>query len=250
MVPHPAPTPPSSQEPPAPPAPQHPHILIIGAGITGLLLAQALKAHAIPFTVYERDPSASHRGAGWGLTLHWALPASLALLPASLAARLPCTYVNPAASAAGEDGNFLLLDLRSGEVMWRVPPSRRIRVRREGLREVLMQGVDVRWGKRVVDVKVMGEEVVALFADGMAAEGSLVVGCDGVRSRVRRVVCPDAYQNHELPVRLLGVSVVYPAEKVESMRALDPFFLQAADPKTDVFFWFSCQSSPSHPLVS
>lgn len=54
------------------------HILIIGAGITGLALAQALRKRnqenpsrkPITFSIYERDAYALARGAGWGLTLH------------------------------------------------------------------------------------------------------------------------------------------------------------------------------------
>jgi glycine/D-amino acid oxidase-like deaminating enzyme len=153
MSPYPIPTKSPPQEQPAPPATQYPHILIIGAGITGLLFAQALKVNDIPFTLYEHDPSASHRGAGWGITLHWALPTFLSVLPAPLASCLPSTYVNPAASAAGEDGNFMLLDLRTGDVKWRAPPNRRIRVRREGLRGLLMDGVDIKWGKEAEEVK-------------------------------------------------------------------------------------------------
>ncbi|KAI9865642.1 MAG: hypothetical protein M1813_002100 [Trichoglossum hirsutum] len=230
---------------PSAPARQPPNILIIGAGIVGPLLAQALKAHNISFTIYERDPSPSYRGVGWGLTLHWALPAFLSVLPDSLVPRLPSTYVNPAASAAGEDGNFLLLDLMTGDVKWRVPPNRRIRVRREGLREMLMDGVNVEWGKKLEDVTTTESGLLAHFADGTVASGALLLGCDGARSRVRQLMCPRTYQNHGLPVRLLGVSVVYPAEKVEAMRALDPFFLQAADYRTDVFFWFSFLDTPT-----
>jgi cation diffusion facilitator CzcD-associated flavoprotein CzcO len=48
------------------PAPQQPQILIIGAGITGLTLGQALKKHSIPFTLFERDPTVLYRGRGWG----------------------------------------------------------------------------------------------------------------------------------------------------------------------------------------
>ncbi|KAI9829291.1 MAG: hypothetical protein M1826_005755 [Phylliscum demangeonii] len=232
-----------SSPPPAPP-----HILIIGGGIVGLVLAQALRKHypsRATFTVYERDADAGSRGPGWGLTIYWALATLLELLPPELIARLERdTFVDPAASRAG-DGNFLLLDLRSAQVRYRVPPSRRIRVRREGLRRLLMEGVEVEWSKRLEGFRTDGDVVTACFADGSEATGSLLVGCDGSRSRVRQLLCPQHYQNLVLPVRLLGVSVPYPAPVAETMRALDPFFLQAADPVTDTFFWFSFLDTPS-----
>ncbi len=48
------------------PVPQQHHILVVGAGITGLTLGQALKKHGIPFTIFERDPTVLYRGRGWG----------------------------------------------------------------------------------------------------------------------------------------------------------------------------------------
>lgn len=125
--------------------PHHHHILIIGGGIVGLTLAQALrKQHpTVRCTVYERDASPSSRGAGWGLTIHWALATFLELVPGDISARLEEeTYVDAEASRAG-DGNFLLYDLRSGQERYRVPPNRRIRVRREALRRLLMEGVSI-----------------------------------------------------------------------------------------------------------
>ena len=120
-----------------------PHVLIIGAGITGLTLAQALRKHGIPLTVYERDPHPLYRGKGWGLTIHWALDAFLSLLPQDLVDRIPETYVDPGAVAKGENGNFLFFDLRTGETKWKVPPARRLRVSRERLRRLLMDGIDI-----------------------------------------------------------------------------------------------------------
>lgn len=120
-----------------------PHVLIIGGGITGLLLAQALKKSDVQFTVFERDPTLSHRGRGWGLTIHWALDSFVSLLPQHLIDRLPETYVNPQASINGENGNFLFFDVRSGEKRWTVPPSKRMRVSRERLRALLADGLEI-----------------------------------------------------------------------------------------------------------
>lgn len=120
-----------------------PHILIVGAGIVGLLLAQALKKEGIPFTVFERDPNPDHRGKGWGLTIHWALDTLLSLLPQHIVDRLPESYVNPEAVKRGENGNFLFYDLSTGEAKWQVPAARRIRVSRERLRRLLMEGIEV-----------------------------------------------------------------------------------------------------------
>lgn len=118
-----------------------PHVLIIGAGITGLVLAQALRSQGVRFTIYERDPDPSYRGRGWGLTIHWALDTLLLLLPQNIIDRLPETYVNPVAVAVGE---FPFFNLRSGERRWQLPSRTRIRVRREGLRKLLMEGIDVK----------------------------------------------------------------------------------------------------------
>jgi 2-polyprenyl-6-methoxyphenol hydroxylase-like FAD-dependent oxidoreductase len=41
-------------------------VLIVGGGIIGLTLAQALRARSIPFEIYERDSHAAARGPGWG----------------------------------------------------------------------------------------------------------------------------------------------------------------------------------------
>lgn len=135
---------------------QQPHIIIIGAGITGLTLGQALKKHSIPFTIFERDPTVHYRGRGWGLTIHWALPTFLSLLPKHLVDRLPDIYVNPEAVQRGESGHFMFFDLQRGEARWRVPPSQRIRVSRERLRALLLHGLNAQvckiftwpaWGK-------------------------------------------------------------------------------------------------------
>ncbi len=47
-----------------------PHVLIIGAGIGGLFLAQFLRKRGVSFEIFERDASASARGQGWALGLH------------------------------------------------------------------------------------------------------------------------------------------------------------------------------------
>lgn len=43
----------------------------------------------------------------------------------------------------GEEGQFLLFNLCTGETMEQVPPSRKVRVKREKLRKLLMEGIDI-----------------------------------------------------------------------------------------------------------
>ena len=121
-------------------------VIIIGAGISGLLLAQQLRQLNIPFQIFERDSSFTARGSGWGLTLHWSLPALRGLLPEHLLSRLRETYVDRGAVERGEDSTFPFFDLTTGERKGGVPQAgenQRIRVSRERLRRLLATDVDI-----------------------------------------------------------------------------------------------------------
>lgn len=44
-------------------------VLIIGAGLGGLALAQILHHHRVPFEIFERDEDPSVRKQGWAVAL-------------------------------------------------------------------------------------------------------------------------------------------------------------------------------------
>lgn len=119
------------------------HVLIVGAGMTGLLLAQKLKSHGISFTIFERDLSAEHRGAGWGLLIHWALDVFLGLLPQNLREQIPSANVDPEAHSQGKIGRFPFFDVVSGKKRFENVSDKRIRLNRKRLRKILLSGLDV-----------------------------------------------------------------------------------------------------------
>jgi 2-polyprenyl-6-methoxyphenol hydroxylase-like FAD-dependent oxidoreductase len=225
-----------------------PPVIIVGAGLVGLILSQALSARSIPYLIYEQDPHASHRGVGWGLTIHWALEIFKSLVPASIVQSLPDAFVDPEAVRSGEKGNFLFYDLRNGVALWKVPPSERLRLRRQAFRQLLLQNINVQWGKQVTGIDAVGDnQISAHFADSTSSPaGSIIVGCDGARSQVRKLLMPHSFQNYQLPIRLLGVSVVFSAAMAKPLRDLDPYFMQGGDKETDVFLWFSFLDGPSN----
>lgn len=120
-----------------------PPVLIVGAGISGLVLAQYLQHLGVRFEIFDRDSALDARTGGWGLTLHWALPALRDLLPAHIVDKLPDTYVNKDASSRGDAGSFQFFNLKSGVALYSVPAEERIRVNRGRLRELLTSGIDV-----------------------------------------------------------------------------------------------------------
>lgn len=60
------------------------------------------------------------------------------------------------------------------------------------LDEAERRGVDVRRGVEVVDVHTDGSGATVALADGQRLTGDVVIGADGVRSRVREVIAPGA----------------------------------------------------------
>lgn len=230
---------PSSTEPP---------VLIIGAGISGLLLAQHFHREAIPFRIFDRDADFSTRGVGWGLTLHWSLAALRELLPERLVQRIPTTYVDRQAVNSGAVTTFPLYDLSNGELKAatpKAPEAQRIRVSRQKLRRLLAEGVSIEWGKAFNGFEEARDRhgVTVRFEGGQQVFGSLLVACDGGSSRVRKALFPDCHQNYRLPVRVLGFKAAYTPKEIAPIKKLDPFFLQATSSQNDTFMYFSGQST-------
>ena len=71
------------------------HVLIIGAGITGLTIAQALKTRNIPFTIFDAEVRNAARRREWTMGVHWGLTFLDALLPNDLADRVIEASVDP-----------------------------------------------------------------------------------------------------------------------------------------------------------
>lgn len=121
-----------------------------------------------------------------------------------------------------------------------------------GLRNSFSPGLNrsmhSQWTKSIASFSTDANSITAHFSDLTAVNGTILVGADGSGSNVRSLLArnPRVSLNHRLPVRLLGVSVVYPSSIALKMRVLDPFFIQGGDPKSNVYFWFSFLDTPTN----
>lgn len=166
------------------------HVLIIGGGIAGPVTAMALREAGIDSTVYEAyDQTADGVGAFLGLA------------PNGLHA-LRVLGLDEPVRAAGFDSPGLRLTLSGGRTLLEtsftgtradaLPP---ITIKRADLYatlrdEAVRRGIDIVYGKRLVDAVSDHNTVVARFADGTTAEGDLLIGADGLQSRVRQIIDP------------------------------------------------------------
>ncbi|RAQ58697.1 FAD binding domain protein [Aspergillus flavus] len=221
-------------------------VLIIGAGISGLVLAQYLKTKGVPFQIFERDSAIDARSGGWGLTLHWALPALRQLLPEDIVAQLPETYVNKEAAARGDTGRYQFFDLKSGEALYNVPAAERIRVSRVRMRQLLTSGIEVQWNKSLKDIESSPDSVTAHFEDNSTCKGRLLLSCDGSRSLSRQILYPTDHEMQPLPVQLLGATALYTPKEMNGAQKIDPFIFQGAHPDTNVYLFFSFLDTPNN----
>ncbi|PWY95968.1 FAD/NAD(P)-binding domain-containing protein [Aspergillus sclerotioniger CBS 115572] len=223
----------------------HP-VLIVGAGISGLLLAQHLHKLEVPYQIFERDAAIDARSGGWGLTLHWALPALRSLLPDHLVQQLPETYVNKAAAARGDTGRFSFYDLKTGLALSSVPAAERIRVSRVRLRQLLATDLDIKWNKSLQTIESSDNTVTAHFEDSTSYTGCLLIGCDGSVSPTRKILYPDGHAMNPLPIQLLGGATLYTAEEMAGAAEIDPFIFQGSHPDSNIFLFHSILDTPNN----
>ncbi|MBX3500247.1 MAG: flavin-dependent oxidoreductase [Alphaproteobacteria bacterium] len=176
-------------------------VLIIGGGIAGLTTALSLHEAGIRCRVFEAAPSIEPIGVGINVLPHAsAILARLGLEPALAAVAVQTT----------ESAFFN----RFGQLIYREPLGRaagyahpQFSIHRGDLQRVLHEAVRARLGDIALDRRCMAVEtgdtgVVARFADGSSASGSLAIACDGIHSLVRKQLYP-----HEGAPRYAGVNM-------------------------------------------
>lgn len=159
--------------------------LVVGGGIAGPVLAMFLQRAGIEPVVYEGRPEPrDETGSFLGLAPN----GRDVLRTLGIGEQIEAWGVpTPEIAFLNHKGRQL------GAMSQPVLTINRGRLNR-GLREAsLRRGIRVEFGKRLTGVRQTRQAgVVASFEDGSQAEGDFLVGCDGIHSRTRRSVLPDA----------------------------------------------------------
>ena len=180
-------------------------ILISGAGLSSLLLAQSLLRASIPFLIFERDSSISFRAQGYRLRLSteglsaiesvlgpddfpkfWDKcgktgGSGLAAIDAKTGSKISAMAKNDAPDKGGDERPKLpreMLSSRDGKI---------VGISRGDMRKFFLSGCEsfIHWSHHVTSYELTPSGVCAVFADGSkSVEGEMLVGGDGIYSKI------------------------------------------------------------------
>ncbi|MCJ1313035.1 hypothetical protein MMC25_006711 [Agyrium rufum] len=186
-------------------------ILISGAGLASLLLAQSLLRAGIPFLIFEYDSSITFRAQGYRLRLS---TEGLAAIESVLTPEAWQKFWDTCGKTGG--GGFAAIDAKTGEKIPEtggevkkestaaaadIKPAGRPRetltsrdgkivgISRGDMRRLFMSGVDpyVKWSHQVTSYESTPTGVRVIFADGSKSEeGSMLIAGDGIHSKVAK----------------------------------------------------------------
>jgi FAD-dependent urate hydroxylase len=178
--------------------------LVAGAGIAGPVAAMALQRAGIEATVHE-----AHHGpaddVGAFLTLQVNGIAALRTIDAERAVT-GLGFSTPTMRMRSGTGK-LLGEMKLGETL--ADGTQAVTLRRSDLYRALCdeaqrRGIRIEFGHRLVDARPVAGGVLAEFADGSTVTADILVGADGVRSRVRQVIDPHAVPARYVPLLNIG----------------------------------------------
>ncbi|MEU7868986.1 FAD-dependent monooxygenase [Dactylosporangium sp. NPDC049140] len=189
-------------------------VLVVGGGVGGLGLAQGLRRRGVDVTVFERDAGPRARRQGYRLHLDTRATSALrSCLSPALFARLPSITGTPSRRVT-----VLTPQLKTLHTVEITDPDS-TSVDRGALRSLLLAGLDgtVHFGSAFERyASLPGNRIRVHLTDGSHADGDVLVGADGIGSRVRAQYLPDA--------RLIdvGTHCIYGRTPLEGVRSSVP----------------------------
>jgi 2-polyprenyl-6-methoxyphenol hydroxylase-like FAD-dependent oxidoreductase len=166
-----------------------PKIVIVGAGLSGLICARILQRNGMAVTVYEADATEATRQQGGSLDIH-ADTGQIALTEAGLYEEFRA-HTHPGAEAVR------VLDKDARVLVDHDEPQGgqgRPEIDRKVLRRLLVDSLEpdtIVWGGKVVAARPAASGHEVEFADGSTVRADLLIGADGAWSKVRALLTPE-----------------------------------------------------------
>ncbi|EFQ34823.1 mannitol 1-phosphate dehydrogenase [Colletotrichum graminicola] len=175
------------------------NVAVVGGGIAGLTLTLQLLLNRIPTTLYEQAPMFGEIGAGVSFGPN-ALRAMSLISP-----HVRQAFENQATNNESEDHQNVWFDFRygetcegkhrEGELIYRlICETGQTGILRahflDELVKLLPDGV-AKFGKCAVGYEDDGTRVLLKFEDGTTSTHDAVIACDGIKSKLRRVMLGD-----------------------------------------------------------
>jgi 2-polyprenyl-6-methoxyphenol hydroxylase-like FAD-dependent oxidoreductase len=206
-----------------------PRVIVIGAGLGGLCLAQGLRGAGFDVEVYERDPAPAARRQGYRLHIDTRGARGLyECLPPRLYELFLATCGAPSTQLTVVNKQLRQLKaIRLPSAQSDDPTVLSTSVDRLTLRSVLLTGLadTVRFGREFTRFDQRPDGTIAAhFQDGSTAVGDILVAADGVGSRVRAQYLPHAELQDLRSVSVVGKMLITPENKDSIPAVLDHGF--------------------------